>query len=326
MNIILHIGWYKTGTTAIQEFLFDNALRLKKNCKIYYPNEGLFANAHHVFAWALQNKMDTPWGNLLLNSKVFEQKLTLAIDNAKLIGCKTILLSSEDFCTLDEGKLKFLRGVLSELASKVKIIVYLRRQDLLMESSYNMEVKWWGSRMTLPFDDYIKGKEGFPNYYEILKVWERIFGREALVIRPYDEKYLNSKDVRIDFCKSAGINHSALHFTAGRSNQSLGPAGIEFMRILNHLSLPREVHGGIVTRLFEHEKAQHASACVFFNPDERKRFLSYYESGNSRLHSLDFDSQSFRFHPHDAKKNNEHQLSLDEFIKLLKITLNYEND
>lgn len=321
MKIILHIGWHKTGTTSIQKFLFNNATKLINRHGIYYPNEGLFSFAHHNLAWALQERTATPWGNVPLTIEGFKNKLKTAVEVARLVGCNTIVFSSEEFCTLQMNEIEILHDTLSGFFNAIKIVAYLRRQDLLIESSYNMAVKWWGSRTTSGFSDYISGKEGYPNYYSILTSWANYFGSNALVIRPFESRYFDLNDVRVDFCQQAGIDHAELSIEKEPTNESLSPSGVEFIRIINNIDMPAKVHAGMVDRILKYEKANECPSCVFFNPEDRKGFLILHEAENSKLNIFGFDTQSFQSHPSDMQQCNISQLSLDEFRRLLSVSL-----
>ena len=48
-SFFLHIGNHKTGTTSIQNFLFDNRLKIIKEYKIFYPSAGIyFKDKNHL--------------------------------------------------------------------------------------------------------------------------------------------------------------------------------------------------------------------------------------------------------------------------------------
>ena len=52
MRIILHIGVYKTGTTAVQSFLARNRSALAEQ-GVLYPESFTRFDAHHPLPWAL---------------------------------------------------------------------------------------------------------------------------------------------------------------------------------------------------------------------------------------------------------------------------------
>lgn len=55
-KFVLHVGFHKTGTTAIQTSMYEAQAELaKKNITYLYAR----ARAHHVAAWSLSQRM---WG------------------------------------------------------------------------------------------------------------------------------------------------------------------------------------------------------------------------------------------------------------------------
>ena len=86
MNFIFHIGTHKTGSTAIQSFLFANRNRLLKS-GILYPSVGLKDKAHHNAAWTLKAGDINKTKALFL--KIEREASSYEVD--------TVLLSSEEF-------------------------------------------------------------------------------------------------------------------------------------------------------------------------------------------------------------------------------------
>jgi hypothetical protein len=278
MNIIIHIGWHKTGTTSIQAFLKKNCQKLIQENKIYYPTEGLFNNAHHHLAWALSGVDASPWGKLNpINENTLIQQ---AIESGQKLGCQNLIFSSEKFCTFSEKQIVKLNEILNYANNKIIIVAYIRRQDLLIESSYNMEVKWWGSRMTDGFQQYVKSKTPFIKYDLALDAWATVFGLQNIKVKVYDTDYMPQNDIRLDFCHVTGIDSGNLIFDNKRINNSLGPKSLAFLRILNRLNITRIWHQIIVSILQKFEKS---SKCVLFEPQQRIEFMKSLSVSNSRL-------------------------------------------
>ena len=95
-RLIIHAGFHKSGTTALQE-AFDAQSNELKAAGIIYPNIG--RRAHHRVAWALSGKT-WGWGKRggeKTSIKEWEH-LAKAINNS---DDETILISSEFFSELD---------------------------------------------------------------------------------------------------------------------------------------------------------------------------------------------------------------------------------
>jgi hypothetical protein len=60
MKVIIHSGWHKTGSTALQNFCLMNSETLESK-KVIFPETGLLAGAHHRIPWSLQHEKRNPW-------------------------------------------------------------------------------------------------------------------------------------------------------------------------------------------------------------------------------------------------------------------------
>jgi len=194
-QFFLHIGVHKTGTTALQKFFHDNELALSQN-GVHRLKTGLPADAgnswgHHSLAWALRDgDVNSLW--------------RLGAEEAESYSSN--LVSSEEFAfirapSLYEPVLRVLAGF------AIRPVCYLRRQDQLLESIYNHHVKSLGevhsimefSRRVMPRLDYIK----------LLGCLSKSFGKEEIILRTFDPKYLQG-DIFEDFLCSIGITEKAM--------------------------------------------------------------------------------------------------------------------
>lgn len=137
--IFLHIGPPKTGTTTIQRFLNINKKKLE-NKGILYPKSGIKNSGQHNLAWELLDyyEYDKKYGTW---SDLFNE-----IDKNE-----KIVISSEFFSLLDENGIEKLYRKLRHY--EVKIILYLRRQDRLYNSTYVEEIK--SGKALCSFKDFI---------------------------------------------------------------------------------------------------------------------------------------------------------------------------
>lgn len=313
MNIILHIGWHKTGTTSIQEFLKKNSNKLIHENKVYYPDEGLIGCAHHQIAWVLKGQDSSPWGKLdISNDSLLIEK---AIESCKKHDCENLIFSSEEFCTFSEKDIIKLHGILKDEINKVTVIIYIRRQDLLIESSYNMEVKWWGRRLSDEFQQYVKNKTPYIKYDVILDKWANVFGLESIKVRLYDTNNMPQNDIRMDFCLATGINPDNLIFDNTRINDSLGPLSLAFLKILNKLAMSREDHEKIVFKLLDRENP---SKCVLFDPQERIEFMEHLNASNKKLEKFSINTDLLTVNPDTLMAKNEEILTLEEFSEIFR--------
>lgn len=138
----IHFGIHRTGTTSIHSTLVNNLEKFEEQ-GVLYPE--LDVNHRHV---------RTAWQ--LISKKIDGQELVEKIKEEVTPDTKKIILSSEDFCQLkDSTWLQVLSKNFDLTAS-----VYLRRQDLWLESWYNQHIKWpWDRRFSAATPQYFLSKK-----------------------------------------------------------------------------------------------------------------------------------------------------------------------
>lgn len=289
MEVTLHIGWHKTGSTSLQLFLFHNRDALVRQHRVWYPPAGPQDRAHHTLAWMLLGRKTSAWGPVPELAGGAEGYVRAAGDDARARGCTKVIFSSEDFCVLDRDGIERLAASLRGIFSVVRVVAYVRRQDLQIESAYNMEVRWWGTRVREEFDEYASVRAIGSDYASVLDQWSRAFGVSNLAVRAYDRRLLADGDVRADFCRTAGIGSDGLQFARETANDSLGPRTLETMRVLNNLDIATPVHEHIAARLHAWDAANHSPRCVLFEPGPRRAYVARHAASNERLRSYGLD-------------------------------------
>ena len=316
MKVILHIGWHKTGSTSLQVFLLKNRKALIQQHQTYYPSEGLLTCAHHTVAWTFQGRQTSPWGAVPVMEGGGDAYVRGAIETARSKRCTRVIFSSEDFCTFDESAIQAVASSLRQVAESIQIVAYIRRQDLLVESAYNMQVKWWGARLRAEFDEYVKDKGGYPNYFRVLKGWAGAFGADRLSVRRYDREALVARDIRVDFCHAIGLDHQGLGHMEADVNDSLGPKTLEFLRVLNNLDLSRDAHERIAGRLLAYDLETRSPKAVLFGADQRRSYMAPFERSNRRLAEFGVDPEPLLVPDNGPPSRNVVRLTEQEFTEL----------
>ncbi len=256
MKAILHIGFPKTGTTTIQDFLEANRDALE-NQRILVPSynrwESLPPNhfehtGHLPLAYAVYDPaVPDPYMEYLLKlSRIKPSQrdtTTLSIPWQKLLEeirekrdkIDTVLFTCEmlSFCTPEAtGR---LRTLLAGLFDEVQIIVYLRRQVESLLSAYSQIQKMGFAFPT--FDSYLLLlpevlETYYMNYSYFLRRWGENFGKKNVHVRIFHRAEMYKNDLLSDFSRTAGLDDSRLH-RVEPSNASLPAEAVEFCRILN---------------------------------------------------------------------------------------------
>ena len=134
-RLIIHAGFHKSGTTALQE-AFDAQSEELKAAGIVYPNIG--RKAHHRVAWALTQR---PWGwNKRGGERTSRKHWSDLAKSVNASNAETILISSEFFSELDGDA---IRTIFSEIKNrKIQVLFTVRPLVKLLGSSYQQYLKY----------------------------------------------------------------------------------------------------------------------------------------------------------------------------------------
>lgn len=259
MRAVLHIGTEKTGTTSLQQYLFANRFRLRE-MGICYPMAAGGKNHTKLPVHALSDdKTDslrmlhhvrTP-GDLANFRGQLRRDLA-----AECEAAETLLLSNEHCSSrlLSTDEVARLKDLLDRLSTDIQVVIYLRRQDDFLMSTYSTAVRCGAvERPSLPDPDEARDRY---DYRHLLDRWASVFGERAITVRIYDGRRLVGGNIVSDFCHVVGLGLSEEFANPGEANASLGATQIEFLRQLNrHLPLFEDgglsPHRGNITELMD---------------------------------------------------------------------------
>jgi len=199
--IYLHIGTNKTGTTAIQRH-FEKHRQFYKTHALLYPETTNVAGAHHALSSSLGFRHTSSPEDWLMGLDDINDGLLDEINNADV---SSVIFSSEMFVLNNpvEKVRQFFEGF------QVNVVVYLRRHDHWWQSAYAQAVK---TKALPPWPRGVRGfvnfnknrKNGCSNYGLLLDRWSKHFGRENILVRPY-EQLQNKPDIVSDLLKTIGF-------------------------------------------------------------------------------------------------------------------------
>jgi len=237
MRIILHIGSEKTGTTSIQNALRNDCLRLKKD-GVLYPV--LFGSENHmeIAVCAADDNVVSELrllelNKLGLNIHEYRAKLQEKLSNELHSGDYHTVIVSNEHChsrIKSNAEMERLRSMLNYFTSDIKVIVYLRRQDLLAVSLYSTKMKLGGNGPVFP---NITSKMLLPYFcYDLLlERYAKFFGKQNIIVRIYEPGLLVDGDVVSDFYRVAELGESPnVKF---KSNPSLSAKQLVFLKLFN---------------------------------------------------------------------------------------------
>jgi hypothetical protein len=194
MNIILHIGIPRTGTTFLQDSVFPNIDDI--NIVNFYGYKGLI---HDVLARREIQK-------ILIDIESFDTELAYNEINKFIIEGKFNLITNENiYCKMFKKDDKRFEKIdkIKEIFPKAKIIFGTRNSDDLLLSWYKKYVVNGG---VLSYSDFIKehinmDKINYEKYIEYLK---KLFGKENVYIYKFENLKKNANSFVNGICKFIG--------------------------------------------------------------------------------------------------------------------------
>lgn len=243
-TLILHIGHYKTGTTALQVFFSQHGPMLAKH-GIEYPNVWMHNAKHSAFAFSILKaagvtKLMYDYADPTTPQQMWDD-LYRHIDEK---GRTTTLISSEEFMRIGQfpKAQEVLRDVLSRRPAdlNVKVIVYLRDPASHLQSWYNQLIK-----MNFPVSDLNTAVNGdiediHYDYRRALQPWQDAVGAENMIIRPYIHDRANPAALHQDFMQTLGVELPQGMVSIDRDpNPRMDDRVIELVRLMQNMEFPR---------------------------------------------------------------------------------------
>ena len=191
MKVIVHIGTEKTGSTSIQEYLYQNKRRLNK-AGFYYLQSGGARNSRALASYCTSDHKDDDFlasiGVASLKEKAEFKREYIKSFRVEIKSLPknihTVIISSEHLHsrTNSQEEVNAVYELLSPFFSKIKIVCYLREQLATSVSLYSTAIK---CGKVISFSKFLlncKPENIYYNYYEMLNNWGKIFGLESLDI------------------------------------------------------------------------------------------------------------------------------------------------
>lgn len=238
-RVVLHIGMGKTGTTSIQALCNVNRDLLGRHGVLYPASPG--RNRHTRLGLAMQDDADPPRQSVDWQRQEVSQPSELRpIMEAELraeIGASdahTVLLSDEALLIAEETAQRRVRDLLDQIASRVRVVAYVRRQDEHLCSRYQQTVKLAGETRRLAERIAEPDLDRVYDYHARLDAWRELVRPEELVLRTYERSRLAGTTLEQDFLEAAGVALDTREMEMpGARNESLDAESVEFLRIVN---------------------------------------------------------------------------------------------
>jgi hypothetical protein len=299
-QLLLHIGTFKTGTTALQDALAGQSPTLMNNGVLYHgwKDDGLNRNHSFLAALLVNESGRAPVARFFAD---------LARECQKL-GANKAVVSAEGFYALEfvddtnwkvkpplepEAFQRSRKEYIERLRDCIgggfdtKVVVYLRRQDYFLNSLHNQLVKdVFGYTGTM--EEFAKDWGVLADYGLMLDLWAEAFGAKALAVKIYETQ--RSPDIVPGFFADmlglpapAADTHSAPR--SSRGNHALPPDLLEYKRILNRMfgGLDFEEKRKLRDALMRLAGGEDRGSKMLMPAAERRALLARYEKSDRRV-------------------------------------------
>lgn len=252
-KLILHIGHFKTGTTALQSFCSANAELLGHQGLVYAPF-GVKNHKHSALAFSVLR--DAGVTKLLYDfastrtaqdhwAEVFDAVRALPKDHS-------ILVSSEEFMRLGEhpAAVALLRDIFATAPDiPIHIVAYLRAPNSHLRSWYNQLIK-----LGIPagnFDMAVRSEIETIHwdYARALRPWLDIFGADRVTLRQFDDNLRLGDALYTDFLEAIGYRFPATASVPHKDpNPRLDDRVLDFKRAYTRAGIGPNIIAQAMTR------------------------------------------------------------------------------
>lgn len=256
MRIIIHIGSQKTGSTALQTMLADNAEALR-DLGINYVQAGRKNIAHNAVAQDLRH------GDATAQFDEMAAEVAALPDH-------THIMSSEMF--FHQSLAGRLQAVLHpDLHPSVQLVCYLRPHDRYLEAMYKQLLK--NGKIGANPGAFLKRRLKSVGYGPVLDAFSDSFGTANLDVRAFDPAGFAGGDIRADFAQLAGFDPGMLpKVLTVPSNRTLSA---EISEILGEISQNTAMNTRpIIRRIIDMPDAGQFRSCDVFTADEHAQIVA----------------------------------------------------
>lgn len=237
-NAIVHIGFNKCGSTAIQKWLAANRGKLAREGIAYRRTDPrpLVACANPQFvelAFSLADRPTPPrpmsnilgyrTGDLVGQRRVADAFAEDYTEWVQSHGLATTVISNEALGPLlsTPGLAAALDTWLRTRFGRVHYIAYIREPLAWLISRYGHARRQ--GNVTCDIDTFLKRQKRTP-FWTSLDTWRQAVGRQNLEVRLFDEEWLSEPGLISDFSERLGLDPRGQERRAQRANLSYFPA------------------------------------------------------------------------------------------------------
>ena len=286
-DIIIHLGANKTGSSSIQRFIQKNVEKLKE-LNFIIPDHllGLSEKITGEQVFALQEFIgggDKSTANLkkkidsLLKSRESEDQ--------------TLLISAENMGTTQGAKL--FKKVLAKRDAKV--IFYIRRQDELIDSSWQQ----WHSKKEQDHDAWlINAIRTLGHWEQILNGWESVVGLENVHVEVFERSVFPEGNIIRDFIEKLGLGDHADEFELKFKDANPSFSGYITPLVSGNDRIFTNIHDNEFYRMvgaLSGDKYTKEKKYSLMSQAQRENIMKYFSNQNERVRAKFFPDRERLF-------------------------------
>ena len=312
-QLILHIGVQKTGSSLIQRSMRSARKRIR-SAGVGYVDRRAFLDMPDMWAWAA-------YGRQGFSKEAFREQLSEAVrvEMGKTAGGGSrVLISNEsiagrlqpDYQDPFWGRAAASVGELIEVLQPrtTSVILYVRRQDRLLESVYMQRIHTGHTTTWEEFRD-LTCRDLRVGYTRLIESLESVPGVDEIQVRPFEIIAGGGRLFVADFLEMAGLGGIRVPKGNDPSNQSYTAPAWEAAMVMNqYVESPEDAKAvrRFLGRLFPPSDYPKA---ILLSDEERGELLEMYREDNRDLFS--------RYLPHfppDSYSTDELPTEVTEFL------------
>jgi len=277
-ELILHIGYPKTGTTSIQKFCFLNRPKLMEHGYLY-PNSCGQSWGHHILTkyyyrpeakWIIGVDKEKAYGDLILEIETKNPN--------KVIISSEVYIQAKLISDLREDLEHYFKDW------KIKIIAYLRRQDRWLGSQYNQITKTGNNQLSPKL--FLEKRFEEHNYFKVLEIWAHNFSHENILIVPFEKDQWKNRSIEQEFLRLIDIEDTSLFNYPEVANTRLNRDCLEFLSLTYPDSIRIGKQFRYLMSLLEEYSFQNPNSREYnevFSPEQRIMVYNHYKKSNSEI-------------------------------------------
>ena len=292
---IIHIGTPKTGTTSIQQLLKRNRAELVRQHVSFPKSPG--ASVHGMLSTACAGgpyrPADRVWEGVEPTEKLAQFNRAFAAEMQQLPArIQRVIFSDERLCVAlhTHTQIERLRALMQPHFSNIIIVIYLRRQDQLLASSYSQMLRHGIVHAPgATFDT--AGNYHYFDYHAMLQKWADLFGQAAIKPRIYEHTASGPFDSVADFSALCGISlpqgESARPSTLNTSISVVGQTILREVGAILQRQTGRENVGSPAWRAISAAVSKsHPGRGWSPSAEESHAFMQRFNAGNEALRQI----------------------------------------